>query len=81
MTDLNPEQVREWRKRVDEWPADTEARRIILALCDSWLAQREALAAARAVVTRWREVKSCSDEIALLDVALASLSSPTEDAQ
>jgi hypothetical protein len=93
--DLNPEQVREWAKKA-EWATSREASRMgksgyapkkaqlaeqVVALSNSWLAQGEALAAAR----EW--IQGVADDKWLPDLirrearaALASLSnSPTEE--
>jgi hypothetical protein len=89
--DLNPEQVRDWRKKA-EWATPREASRMgksgyapkkaqlaeqVIALADSWLAQREALAAAQQVIEvarRHVEDGGYNGTFEELSEALASLS-------
>jgi hypothetical protein len=57
-TDLNPEQVRKLRTTHASLPRPTAQSKLIIALCDSWLAQGEALAAAQ------REIRKRDIELA-----------------
>ena len=61
MTDLNPEQVREWRDlyAAEEPTLPGPRTRRIIALCDSWLARGEALAAAQEEI-RQRDIQLAS---------------------